>query len=528
MNKKSITLVRLIIIIIIIVCSLILFFKLNLGKTYTSKMDTVTDGTINLKNKDLDSEIVKLNGKWKFYNNKLIEPQDFNIINANESSTFKIPNDYKNFVCGTFRLKVIVKDINKIYAVYIPFVQSSYKLWVDNKLLTQVGKVSENENEIEPEISPQICEFKPDRSEFYITMQVSNYHYRTSYVDQISFGQAKVINDSRSKTTALNLMAFGAGCVTALYCFFTFANRKREKDLFYYAVLSLIICVRVLFLESKSIFIFFPNMQYLVYEKIVYCLEYIYIPIIVLYVDSVDYKINRWIKKAAVISILVYTILIIAAPCRFFIYIVFPFTCFSLVVLLYIIFGYCKKYIKTEEWKISTSAGRLKIIIDSATLCCFTLLFIVILTNLLYRLSRIETLNFDPVSVFCFLIITAYIVASRQAKYFNELQNMGSRLKKLNKLKDDFLAITTHDLKNPLSGIIELSKDLYDSKKFTGQNKKELWLINITAVRLLNLVNDILIFTRLNTNDIVLNNEAVNIYKLVDLVILMNTVNGKK
>lgn len=528
MSKRNAAALRITVIIIVIVASISLFFSTNSAEIHNTKNDTVTNGAIDLRNVDLNSKTVKLDGKWELYSGKLIDPKDFSRTSITKKSMAEVPGDYKNLICGTFRLKVNVKDTDKIYAIYVPFIQSSYKLWADNRLLAEVGRVSNNENDIYPKVLPKVCEFKPDNSEFYITIQVSNYIYRPAYIDDISFGQAYSINDSRTKAIALNLMAFGAGFVSALYCFFTVYYRKDEKDVFYFALFSLIISIRVVFLESKGIMLFFPNMHYLIYEKVIYCLQYIYIPTILLYVDFVDFKISETIKKIALISIITYLLLIWLMPCRIYIYIEIPFMGFALMLIIIIIVGYCRKYILTDKWKLSTQNGRIIIFMDLASLCGFTLFSMTIFSDILNKLSRMETDNFDVTSVLCYLIIAAFIVASRQAQYFFELQVMGAKLKKLNKLKDDFLAITTHDLKNPLNGIIGMSVDLYESRKYGDEDNKKLAMINSEAVRLSNLVNDILTFSRLNTDEIILNKEKVNIHKLVDLVGLMNTSNSKK
>lgn len=523
MSKKTTIVLKIPIIIFTIIFCIIIYSKFYSDNFDTTKNDNVINGVIDLTNINLDTKSIKLNGEWEGYN-KLISPQDFSSKNINGKSSAILPNEYKDYTYGTFRVKIKLKDINKNYAIFIPFVKGSYKLWADNRLLIQTG--NGNKSEEVYGVPPRIYEFMPQSQEVCITLQVNN-QYNSIYVDKIYFGRAEIVNNERSKSVGMDFMTFGAGIVTSLYCFFIYNNRRKEKDLFYFALLSLGIAFRVLFLQSKCIFLFFPSLDYIEYEKIIYWLQYIMVPIILFYTDSIDYKIQGIVKKAAATSVFLYAVLILVIPYRYINYIAFSFMSLSIITLAYIILGYCKKYIKSEEWIISASAGRLKIFIDLAGLSGFTLFFMNVLTDILYRISRIETSNFDSASVFCFLIISAYIVASRQANYFNKLQDMGNKLKKSDKLKNDFLAITTHDLKNPLSGIIGLSKNLHDSNKLKYEDQKKLWMINSTAVRLLNQVDDILIFSKINSDGIELKMEKVNINKLVDLIIFMNTARKK-
>lgn len=87
-----------------------------------------------------------------------------------------------------------------------------------------------------------------------------------------------------------------------------------------------------------------------------------------------------------------------------------------------------------------------------------------------------------------------------------ELETLNIELQKLDKIKDEFLANTSHELKTPLHGIIGISESLIAA--FSSENHKnseytkELQLITESARRLSNLVNDILDFSRMRNRDL--------------------------
>ena len=84
----------------------------------------------------------------------------------------------------------------------------------------------------------------------------------------------------------------------------------------------------------------------------------------------------------------------------------------------------------------------------------------------------------------------------RQSQTFAYAEKMTKKLETINKLKDDFLAVTSHELKTPLNGIIGLTEGCLSNKQETLSEEisEDLQLINHSARRLSNLVEDILVF----------------------------------
>lgn len=96
--------------------------------------------------------------------------------------------------------------------------------------------------------------------------------------------------------------------------------------------------------------------------------------------------------------------------------------------------------------------------------------------------------------------------------------------RKLNKLKDQFLANTSHELRTPLNGIIGLSESMIDGA--TGDlpdaTQANLAMVVASGRRLANLVNDILDFQKLKDHQLQLNRQPVNIFSLTELVFALS------
>lgn len=101
------------------------------------------------------------------------------------------------------------------------------------------------------------------------------------------------------------------------------------------------------------------------------------------------------------------------------------------------------------------------------------------------------------------------------------INNMIENLKENDKLKDEFLANTSHELRTPLHGIIGISQIVLDEAlgNLNVEQKKKIETVIASARRLLNLVNDLLDFSKIKTKKIALLKETLNPYQEVDYVL---------
>jgi signal transduction histidine kinase len=97
------------------------------------------------------------------------------------------------------------------------------------------------------------------------------------------------------------------------------------------------------------------------------------------------------------------------------------------------------------------------------------------------------------------------------------LENQKRELINANKAKDDFLANMSHELKTPLNSINVISTVMQKNKDNNLSRKqiKNLEIINKCGNELLYLVNDVLDLSKLEANEISLNNEHIDIHEFI-------------
>ena len=118
-------------------------------------------------------------------------------------------------------------------------------------------------------------------------------------------------------------------------------------------------------------------------------------------------------------------------------------------------------------------------------------------------------------------------VVEEQKKVAQERQ-INEQLRRVDALKDQFLANTSHELRTPLQGIIGLSESLLD-KEEVPEKQEDLSMIISSGKRLANLVNDILDFSKLNNFDIQLAQKPIGLHAITDIVLRNNAplIKGK-
>ena len=104
---------------------------------------------------------------------------------------------------------------------------------------------------------------------------------------------------------------------------------------------------------------------------------------------------------------------------------------------------------------------------------------------------------------------------------FVDLEKQNKELQRINKLKDEFLANTSHELRTPINGIIGIAESLIDGAAgtVTGKVAENLNMIAFSGRRLAHLVNDILDFSKLKQEQLELQTKPVAVRELTDIVV---------
>ena len=115
-------------------------------------------------------------------------------------------------------------------------------------------------------------------------------------------------------------------------------------------------------------------------------------------------------------------------------------------------------------------------------------------------------------------------LAFQRTQLENE-KKVSDRLRRVDRLKDEFIANTSHELRTPLNGIIGIAESLLSgvAGEVSGKVKSNLMMIISAGKRLASLVSDILDYSKLKNDSIELLRKQVNLKVLTDIVIRLSS-----
>jgi two-component system sensor histidine kinase ChiS len=483
-----------------------------------------------------------LDGEWEFYWQKLYTPADFSAGNTPDKPVFvKVPSIWNDIEhpqaplpgngYATYRLKVIVSGDDVHMGLKLLDAATAYKLWVNGELLSENGEVSTERGV--PQYLPRTVFFHnpADKSSntgtIDIVVQVSNFHHKKGGLwESIHLGPEALIKSERERNTQLAFLVLGVILIMMLYHLGIFFLRPREKSALVFSILTMSMGMRSMVMGERFLAAWFPSINWEFFSKIEYLSSYGMIPLIVLFFYTVF---PHEMKKRIMIPIISMA-LIIAMFITFL-----PLKYYSEGKIFYDLFILLGGLLILAVLSIAIYRKRNGAIVAFIGMA---VLYLTGINDILYNSQVINTMNTASYGLVFYILSQSYLLAHRFTMAFetaetlsDELQQANLQLIAMDQLKDEFLANTSHELRTPLNGIIGLTESMRDGSmgELSDTHKYNLKLIESSARRLSNLVNDILDFAKMKNSDIEIMQQSIDIYSMVDhVLILSRTLTGTR
>ena len=127
--------------------------------------------------------------------------------------------------------------------------------------------------------------------------------------------------------------------------------------------------------------------------------------------------------------------------------------------------------------------------------------------------------------IFLGLILERRFTETQQSlqAYSKQLEDQNAALQKMDRIKDEFLANTSHELRTPINGIIGIADSMMDGATgpLSPHQLRNLSMITYSGRRLGQLINDILDFSKLKHHTIELNLKPIGMREITDVVVTL-------
>lgn len=495
-------------------CRFIWFYHYN-----SSDHPEAEQGILDLRNWDgLERETISLDGEWKFYPEALLIPgsktdkkDDFISVPGNWKDSFS-ESQNNGYGYGTYYLKILVpKDIDLNYEIRALSIRTAAKLFVNGQETAVRGVPSDSSETHQGDPVPLSSELKATHNgEIELLLHVSNFDniFAGGIAKSIKFGTTHAINKEFHLSALWQFIVFIIMLIHSLYAFILFSLRPKKKELLYFALGILFFSISIILDDDRLLLNVIP-LNYIWYYKLIKISYVGTTGFLLLFIKHMFFKENK-------MKILVYPSYLCAASCILMLLLPLKYLFFADYNYIIVFMSYLAIAIMMYRFIVNEKRDVLLILLAAIS----------VLSSLVWGVIKSWAPSHFPVFYPIDLILAIVLFSSYWLKKFfeesEEKEELSIKLQEEDKMKDQFLANTSHELRNPLHGIINIAESMVNNKKDVSSHIKENLELLITISRRMSLMlNDLIDITRLKEKGILLDKQPLNIETIVSGVLDM-------
>lgn len=467
------------------------------------------NGVIDLSNWEFtDNETITLNGDWEFYPDQFLMPhsnpdtknREFISVPGSWQDSIDRNNENSTYGHGTYRLKIILPDSDQqLYGIRLMNITTSANVYIQDKLVEEYNKVNTLANKHAMVRGPFSTLFHADHNELILTIHVSNYEipFFGGITEPVEIGTETAINKVATSSITLQFVVSVIYLLHFMYVvIILFVGKDRfRKELFYYGLMLILASLTILI--DDDIVLQMPVHIETAFKLLLFIMISTLF-VLIQFIKHLFQLRSRFINILSIIYILL-TLGQLIVPFHHYIYL-------GIAVLLFYVITLSFLFTKTIQ---TIRAGYPDGVI--------ILLFIISYTsNVIWgagiKFGSLE-ISYYPFDSIISIVIVALLLFKKHYRIVDLNEKQTKELKKVDKMKDEFLAKTSHELRNPLHVVMNIAQTVLNNKDDTlsKMNKENLKLLLDVGRRMTFTLNDLLDMTQLQEKKIHLQKEAINL-----------------
>lgn len=479
------------------------------------------NGELDLRQWDgFDDRSISLDGEWEFYPHTWLMDRNIEGLNDKKPHYVSVPNGWNDelvdqqstpYGYGSYRLKILVDPHQDYtYRLRVASIRSSATLFVNGKLLAQSGKPAQNLEQYTAENEPFSVSFSADNQDVIeLVIQAANFKdpRKGGIIRSIKFGTEAQIDRETNLSVSMQQMVSFVFLIHAIYALGIFFIGERDKRLLNFSLLAITsMFTTLLSSEEKLLNYWIPinyDWSFRLTQLSINLFSFVLLQCIA---DKIPIK---WRKAywAYVVYCGAYVLFTLVSPVKWIV-LVQP--------ISFLVAGVVILFVLVHIFRSS-----LRDIYESLFIF---LSLLALINNMIwwggFMISGIKVIYYP----FDLIISTICLAGVWFRSYFKvnlEANKLNRKLQEANKLKDQFLANTSHELRNPLHGIINISQTVIERERAILNEKsiKELEMMLTVGRRMSLMLNDLLFAMTLKENTPRLNQSLCSIQSVVTGVI---------
>ncbi|WP_342645631.1 ATP-binding protein [Mucilaginibacter sp. CSA2-8R] len=469
------------------------------------------NGFIDLRRQSFD-DILDLDGEWLFNWKQLLSPTQFEV---KPSATVEFPALWKNIKVngraippigyGTYRLTVLLPHGVSPLKISMPDVYCAYRFYVNGQLAAENGNVTTSPKNFVPRWQINEVDIPAKTDTLRLVLQVANFvHSKGGTNQSVLIGTKKIIELHSFRSNAIDLLLTGCLLMAGLFFLGLYLLGNRDKAILMFALFSIIYSYRIFGTDNYVLHTLLPNLSWYFTIQLEYISLFAGIGLFAFYCHYLypkDQNSKMVYSVGAICAAFVAATLILSP--WYFTQLISPFIVVSVVCICYVPYLYIKAYRNKRP-------GSVYSLISS-----FVLMSVFLISILHYWgvLPQTPMINFVGYMAFFFL---QSLVLSHRVSF--TLKRANSQAAEGLKAKSEFLSTMSHEIRTPLNSVIGLSHLLLKNEPRHDQ-QEHLNAMIFSANNLLNIVNDILDYSKIEAGKIAFENIEMDIAGLAAAVV---------
>lgn len=498
-------------------------------ESFRDQQADIKNGLFDLRDWNAEGgDTLLLDGEWEFYPSQwLMDGRRQQGVNEKGPSLIQVPGRWNEalhtdkstpYGFGSYRLRLYVdpeKDLN--YSIRVPSVRTASELYVNGRLLAKSGQVGESEDEYIAKNLPYSSTFTADENGVIdIVIQAANYvdSRSSGIVRSIKFGSEEAIAKEIKVSVSTQLLAAMIFLIHSAYAFILFLLGDKKKNLLYFSLLTLCIALTSVLSNDEKLF---HQLFYIGIEWDFRLTNFALVIGAYALLECMNHReLPYWSRMYPVYRVMNFgtagiTLFLDPDQVTMLFPVYFLVAGIAAVITLITIL---RKLIKDIK-------GNLLLLFS------FLALLHHFIWSLIWRESGMSLVYYPfdlIISMGCLATVwfKGYFIMHANTK------EIAATLQRMNDHKDQFLANTSHEFKNPLHSILNMSQSVLNRERHLLQERsiKELETVLSVGRRLTLILNDLIDVMSLQEGNPRLQKKAIWIQPIVTGVLDMLQFNA--
>jgi len=395
---------------------------------------------------------------------------------------------------ATYRVSVR-QGGNRLDGLKVMTTLTASKLFINGKEYMSSGIVGTDAKSEIPAKTPALIRIDDNSDVLDIVFHVSNFtDARGGIWEELRIGDYEQLEMADRRQLVRDAAMIVYLLVISVYYMSMYLLRRDSKESLYFSIGCTLIMAKLLVSDSYFIYRLFPHFSYRLSVFLFYISLYWGVFMFMVFINSLyPDTTSKKVLRVYFIAACMFTVFHMVLPIRVSSSITFVFDLINLTGLAYILF------IIIRAAYIGLPGARIII--------WGTFVMVLAIVHDIMKFSNIITSPFDALTaagMVIFILLLSIVFTARSVQEYKQLQALTDKLESANKLKDEFLANTSHELRTPVNAMIAITESIVKDEKSTlGQNEKgDLLHVISSGRRLVSLINDLLDYSRLKHGDL--------------------------